>query len=210
MIKLLIADDHTLVREGLKQILNDISEVEVSGEARNGQEVIDKVSTNHYDLILLDISFPGKSGLDVLKRLRALKPELPVIILSMHPEDQYAIRSLKAGASGYLTKESSPQELIGAILKVANGRKYISPSIVEKLAFALETNAGIPAHEKLSDREYQVMCLIASGKRVKEIADSLSLSVKTISTHRARILKKMSMKTNAQLTYYAIKNALVE
>jgi len=182
----------------------------VADEASNGQEVTKKIWNNDYDLILLDISLPGRSGLDVLKQLKCTKPEVPILILSVHPEEQYALRSLRAGASGYLTKQSAPDELIGAIRKVATGRKYITSSIAEKLAFELEIDARKLPHETLSDREYQVMCMIGSGKTVKEIAETLSLSVKTISTHRANILRKMKMANNAQLTHYAIKNALVD
>ncbi len=182
----------------------------VADEASNGQEVTKKIWNNDYDLILLDISLPGRSGLDVLKQLKCTKPEVPILILSVHPEEQYALRSLRAGASGYLTKQSAPDELIGAIRKVAKGRKYITSSIAEKLAFELEVDVRKLPHETLSDREYQVMCMIGSGKTVKEIAETLSLSVKTISTHRAHILRKMKMANNAQLTHYAIKNALVD
>jgi DNA-binding NarL/FixJ family response regulator len=198
------------VREGLKKILLDTPDMVVADEASNGQEVTKKIWNNDYDLILLDISLPGRSGLDVLKQLKCTKPEVPILILSIHPEEQYALRSLRAGAAGYLTKQSAPDELIGAIRKVAKGRKYITSSIAEKLALELEIDARELPHETLSDREYQVMCMIGSGKTVKEIAETLSLSVKTISTHRTHILNKMQMKNNAQLTHYAIKNALVE
>jgi len=210
MIKILVVDDHAIVRDGLKRILVDTPDMVVADEASNGQEVIKKVGNNDYDLILLDISLPGRDGLDVLKQLKCTKPEVPILILSMYPEEQYAFRSLRAGASGYLTKQSSSDELIDAIRKVAQGRKYITPSLAEKLVFELEVDARKLPHETLSDREYQVMCMIGSGKTVKEIAETLSLSVRTISTHRAHILKKMKVKNNAQLTYYAIKNALVD
>jgi two-component system invasion response regulator UvrY len=208
MIKILVVDDHVIVREGLKKILLDTPDMVVADEASNGQEVTKKIWNNDYDLILLDISLPGRSGLDVLKQLKCTKPQVPILILSVHPEEQYALRSLRAGASGYLTKQSAPDELIGAIRKVAKGRKYITSSIAEKLAFELEVDSRELPHETLSDREYQVMCMIGSGKTVKEIAEALSLSVKTISTHRTHILNKMQ--NNAQLTHYAIKNALVE
>jgi len=210
MIKILLVDDHTIVREGLRQILEETSDIVVNGEASSAQEVIDKVWNNSYDVVLLDISLPGRSGLDVLKQLKSIKPDLPILILSMHPEEQYAIRSLRAKASGYLTKESASEELIDAIRRVAQGRKYITSSLAEKLAFELEDNGRSASHENLSDREFQVMCMIASGKRVKEIADALSLSVKTISTYRARILKKMNMRNNSQLIHYAIKSGLVD
>lgn len=210
MIKILIADDHTIVREGLKQILSDISDVVVAGEAGSGQEALKKVRAHVYDLLLLDISLPGMSGLDVLKQIKCLKPDLPVLILSMYPEEQYAIRTLRAGASGYLTKESASDELIEAIRKVAAGRKYITTSLAEKIAGDWEVEKDKPLHETLSDREYQVFCMIASGKTVKEISRTLALSIKTVSTHRSRILKKMDMRNNAQITHYAIKRNLVE
>jgi len=194
MIKVLIVDDHTIVREGLRQILEDTSDIAVTGEASSAQEVVNKVKTNNFDIVLLDISLPGRSGLDVLKQLKSIKPDLPVLVLSMHPEEQYAIRSLRAKASGYLTKESASDELIKAIRKVAQGRKYITSSLAEKLAFELEdSSSGSSSHEILSDREYQVMCMIASGKRIKE-----------------RILKKMNMRNNSQLIHYAIKTGLVD
>jgi len=210
MIKVLVADDHTLVRKGLKKILLDTKDVKVVDEASDDKEILTKVSNNDYDLVLLDISLPGRNGIDVLKQIKCMKPELPVLILSMYPEEQYAIRSIKAGASGYLTKESAPDELIDAIRKVAWGRKYITSSLAERLAMEIGEKTGRLLHESLSDREYQVMCMIASGKTVKEIAETLSLSVKTISTYRARILEKMHLKNNAQLTYYAIKHGLVD
>lgn len=210
MIRILIADDHAIVREGLKQILAETTDMIVVDEASTGQEVLNKLSKTDCDVVLLDISMPGRSGLDILKQLKGERPKLPVLILSMYSEEQYAMRSLRAGASGYMTKESAPDELIQAIRKVSMGRKYISPSVAEKLAFNLEPGSERPPHEILSDREYQVMCLIASGKAVREIAEDLSLSVKTISTYRARILEKMSMKSNAALTHYAIQNRLVD
>jgi two-component system invasion response regulator UvrY len=209
MIKILIADDHPIVRKGLKQILAETPNIIVAGEANNGAEVLTKVLKNEYDMVLLDISMPGRDGIDTLKELKDLKPNLPVLVLSIHPEDQYAVRVLRAGAYGYLTKESAAEELISAIRTVSLGRKYISPSVAEKLVFNLNNNAPKQPHEKLSDREYQVMDLIASGKTVKEISEDLSLSVKTISTYRARILEKMKMKNIAELIRYAIKNGLV-
>ena len=209
MIKVLIVDDHSIVREGLKQILSETSDIVVTDEAGNGQEALEKVWKNRYDVILLDISMPGRSGLDILKQIKSDKPALHVLILSVFPEEQYAIRALKAGASGYLTKESTPNELITAVRKVSEGKKYVSASLAERLASHLEIKAEGSLHESLSDREYEVMCMIASGKPVKEIAENLLLSVKTISTYRARILEKMGMKNNAQLTHYAINNRLV-
>ena len=210
MIRILIADDHKLVRKGLSQILLDTPNIEFVDEAGNGKETIDKISKNEYDLVLLDIALPGRSGIDVLKQLKCIKPNLPVLILSMYPEEQYAVRSLRAGASGYLTKESAPEELIDAINRISKGRKYISSTLAERLAFEIEVNSDKALHETLSDREYQVLCMIASGRTVGEIADILSLSVKTISTHRSRILRKMGMKNNSQIIRYAIKLGLVD
>jgi DNA-binding NarL/FixJ family response regulator len=210
MIKVLIADDHTIVREGLRQILGQSPDIVVKDEASNGQEVLKKIGNGHFDLVLLDISLPGRSGLEVLKQIRATAPDLPILILSMYPEEQYAIRALRAGASGYLTKESATNELLKAIRKVAAGGIYITSSLAEKIVSELKMDTKRLPHEMLSDREYQVMCMIASGRPVKEIAILLSLSVKTISTHRARILEKMNMKNSAQLTHYAIKHNLVE
>lgn len=210
MIKILIADDHVIIREGIKKIISDEIDMTVTAEAANGQEVLECVWAHNFDVILLDISMPGRSGLDILKQIKNDKPELPVLILSMHPEEQYAIRVFKAGASGYLTKESAPDELITAIRKVSSGRKYVTASLAEKLAFDLSSNIDKQLHETLSDREFQVICMIANGKTVKDIGEELSLSVKTISTYRTRILDKMKMKNNAQLTHYAIQNNLVE
>ncbi len=209
MIKILIADDHSIVREGLKQIVAESAEMVVQGEAVNGQQVLDLVQKADYDLVLLDIAMPGRGGIDTLKQLKIDRPEIPVLILSMHPEDQYAVRAIKAGASGYLTKESAPEELIGAIKKVALGGKYVSADLAEKLVENLGKDVEKPDHTILSDREYQVMAMIATGRTVTEIGDELSLSVKTISTNRARALKKMNMKNNAEFTYYAIKQGLV-
>ena len=210
MIRILVADDHAIVREGLKQILADVKDMTVRDEAAGGLEALAKIRGGEFDVILLDISMPGRSGLEILKEIKAEHPKLPVLILSMHAEEQYAIRALRAGASGYLTKASAPDELIGAIRKVSCGRKYVSASLAEKLAFELEIDTKRPPHETLSDREYQVMLMIASGKTVKEIADELCLSVKTISTYRTRVMEKMNMKKNAELTLYAIQNHLVD
>jgi len=209
MINLLIADDHTLVRKGLKQILLENPDIGIIDEAKEGKDVVQKINKNAYDLVLLDISLPGRSGIEVLKQIKSLKPELPVLMLSMYPERQYAVRSLRAGASGYLTKESAPSELIEAIKRVVKGRRYITSTLAEQLALELDKKAPASPHEALSDREYQILCLIASGNTTREIAEGLSLSVKTISTYRARLLKKMGMTNNAQLTHYAIKHGLV-
>lgn len=209
MIRILIADDHAIVRQGLKQIVADTPDLVVTGEAERGREVLEKVSKDDYDVVLLDITMPDKTGLEVLEELKRIKPNLPVLILSMHPEDQYAIRAIRAGASGYVTKAGVPDELVRAIRKVSVGNKYISSSLAEKLAVYLEAGAEKPLHQVLSDREYRVMCLIASGKTVKEIAEELFLSVKTVSTYRSRVLQKMKMKNNAQLTHYCVQNQLV-
>ncbi|MGH9340747.1 MAG: response regulator [Acidobacteriota bacterium] len=211
MIKVLVADDHAVVREGLKRIINETSDMTVSGEANNGQEVLNKVLAEDWDVVLLDISMPGRGGLEVLRQLRAERPKLPVLILSMHSEDQYAVRVLKTGAAGYITKDSTPEKLVAAIRRVVRGRKYISPAVAEILAFDLEVDHKSDSlHAALSDREYQVLCLMASGKTVSDIAEDLALSVKTISTYRTRILEKLNLKNNAELIRYAIKHELVE
>lgn len=209
MIRILVADDHSVVREGIKQILAGLDDMTVEDEAGSGQEVLLKMTAKDYDLVLLDISMPGKSGLEVLEEIKVMKPRVPVLILSMHPEEQYAVRMLRAGASGYLTKASAPQELISAIRKVSRGGKYVTVSLAEKLAFELDAGAEKPRHERLSNREYQVMLLLASGMSVSEVAEDLCLSAKTISTYRTRILEKMGMKKNAELTLYAVKNNLI-
>ncbi len=210
MIKILIADDHAIVRQGLKQILADTPDLAVRGEAQTGQEVLNKVRTGEWDLVVLDLAMPGRGGLDVLKELKRERPKLPILVLSIYPEDQYAVRVLKAGASGYLTKESAPEELIKAIRKITAGGKYVSSYVTEKLVFNLGRDAETPPHETLSNREYQVMCLIASGKTVKDVAKEMALSIKTISTYRVRILEKMKMKSNSELIHYGIRNQLVE
>ncbi len=209
MIRILVADDHTVVREGIKQILVGQKGMVVEDEAANGQETLHKVMKKDYDLILLDISMPGKSGLEVLEEIKAMRPKLPVLILSMHPEEQYAVRMLRAGAAGYLTKASASDELISAIQKVSGGGKYVTVSLAEKLAYELDAGAEKPRHERLSNREYQVMMMLASGQSVSEVAEELCLSAKTISTYRTRILEKMDMKKNAELTLYVVKNNLI-
>ena len=210
MIKVLIADDHGIIRKGIKQILSRTSDIEVSAEASTGQEALEKIWTIHFDLVILDISLPGRNGLEILKQIKSQKPKLPVLILSMYPEEQYAVRVLRAGASGYLTKESDKNELVEAIRRIAEGKKYITPSLAEKLASELEPSNDKALHERLSDREYHILCLIAKGKSSNEIAEELALSIKTVSTHRARVLEKMGMKSNAELTYYAVQSKLVE
>lgn len=209
-IKILIADDHAIVREGLKQILADSGGIVVAGDAENGNDAIKLARTIEADVLLLDISMPDKSGIEVLKQVKKETPKLTVLMLSMHREDQYAIRSLKAGAAGYLNKQSAPAELVDAIRQVAAGRKYISPALAQELANQIGDDRNVPPHETLSDREYQTLIMIASGKTVSDIALELSLSVKTISMYRTRLLQKMKLRHNAELTHYAIKNHLVE
>jgi len=199
-----------VVRQGLKLILADHFKRAVFGEARNAQEAIDSVSHNGWDVVVLDINMPGRSGLEVLKEIKRLKPRLPILILSMNPEDQFAVRMLKAGAAGYLTKESAGNELVGAIEKVVNGGRYISPSLAERMASYLDMDVQKAPHERLSDREFLILRMIASGKTVSQIGKELSLSVKTISTYRARLLEKMRLRNNAELTHYALQNNLVE
>jgi two-component system invasion response regulator UvrY len=208
-LKILIADDHALFREGLKQILQENFDGLVLDQASNGYEVLDKISGNDYDLLLLDIAMPGISGLDVLKQLRIIRPKLQVLVLSMYPEGQYAVRAIKAGASGYLTKRSASDELIEAIKKVSKGGIYVTAAIAEKLMVDFRPDTGKPSHELLSDREFQIFCMISSGKTVSTIAEELNLSVKTVSTHRVHILEKMKMKNNAELTNYAIKHQVI-
>ena len=210
MIRVLIADDHSIVRKGLKQIVSESSDIVVTGEAGNGNEALEKALKGDFDVAILDITMPGLNGLDALKQIRSQRPNLPILILSMHPEEQYALRVLKAGASGYLTKESAPEELTSAIRKVSSGMKYVSPSLAQILASGLGSDHEEPPHVTLSDREYQVMCMIASGKSPTMIAEELSLSIKTISTYRRRILEKMEMDGNAELVRYVLEHDLKE
>ncbi|HYQ86212.1 MAG TPA: response regulator transcription factor [Bacteroidota bacterium] len=210
MIRVLITDDHPLVREGLIKILRNESDMDVAGEARTAPEMLDLLRQEKVDVLVLDISLPGKSGLDVLKELRAEHPKLPVLILSMHPEDRFALRVLKTGAAGYVTKESAPEELVKAIRKVYTGGKYVSATMAEKLAVGIEEDTGKPLHESLSDREYEILQMIATGKKPGEIARQLSLSVRTVNTYRSRIFEKMHMKTNAQLIHYALEHHLID
>src|SRR5215475_12766428 len=210
MIKICVVDDHAVVREGLKRIIAENPGMAVTAEAGDGHEALKVIQTEPCDVVLLDLTMPNRSGLDVLKQLHSESPRLPVLVLSMHSEDQYAVRVLRAGASGYLTKESAPSKLIQAIRKVMRGGKYVSASLAEKLVFDLDGKSGRPPHEVLSDREYQVLCMIGAGKTVTGIAAELGLSVKTISTYRVRILEKLNMKNNAELTRYAIKEGLVD
>ena len=209
-IRVFIADDHAIVREGLKQILADTKDIIVAGEAENGHDAIKRFRASKCQVMLLDISLPDRSGIDVLKQIKKEKPELAVLMLSMHREDQYAIRSLKAGAAGYLTKQSAPRELVTAIRQVAEGLKYISAALAQELANTVGEDHETALHETLSDREHQTLVLIASGKTVGAIAEELKLSAKTVSEYRARLLLKMKLKNSAELTHYAIRNQLVE
>ncbi len=208
-MKILIADDHTVVRQGLRLILANEFKKATFGEANDTDALFEQLKKDEWDVVIMDLSMPGGSGLNTLKEIKHNHPQMPVLVLSMYPEDQYAVRTLKAGASGYLTKESASEELVNAMHKILRGGKYINASVAEKLLLQIGNDDGRPPHELLSDREYQVLCMIASGKEVGQIATDLSLSVKTVSTYRARILEKMNMKTNAELTHYAIENKLV-
>jgi DNA-binding NarL/FixJ family response regulator len=210
MIQVVIADDHPVVRQGIKRILADAQDMALAAEAASGQELLEKLDRVPCDVVLLDVSMPGRGGLEILSELRRLHAKIPVLVLSVHAEDQFGPRVLKAGAAGYLSKETACDQLVNAIRKVCAGGKYVSPTLAEKIAADLSSDVLGPLHETLSNREYQVMCLIASGKTVGEIARELCLSQKTISTHRARILAKMKMNSNAQLTYYAIGNQLID
>ena len=210
MINVLIADDHPIVRQGLRQILSGISDIRLAGEAVDSQETLDQVRAGGWDVLVLDITMPGRSGFDILKELKHEQPDLPVLVLSIHAEEQFAVRVLKAGASGYLTKENAPDELVKAIRKVVSGGRYISRNLAETLAFGLDMDSARPQHETLSDREFQVMQLMASGKTLAEIAGELSLSAKTVSTYRTRLLEKLNLKTNAELIRYAIEHGLIE
>ena len=208
MIRVLIADDHAVVRQGLKQIIEDTPDMRLAGEAADGAEALAKARSEAWDVLVLDLTMPGRGGLDVLKELQAERPEQPVLILSMHAEEQFAVRLLKAGAAGFLNKETAPEELVQAIRKVVEGGKYVSPALAEQLAFEIDPASDRPRHENLSDREFQVLRLIAAGKSVKLIAEELSLSPKTISTYRARVLEKMNLASNADLIRYALQNQL--
>jgi two-component system, NarL family, invasion response regulator UvrY len=209
-MKILLTDDHAVVRQGLKLILADHFKKAVFGEARNATEALNRIAKENWDVMVLDITMPGRSGLEVLQDAKRLRPKLPVLVLSMHPEDQFAVRLLKAGAAGYLTKESADTELVGAIKKVVGGGRYISSSLAERLASYLTIDVQKAPHERLSDREFLVFRMIGSGKAVSQIARELSLSVKTISTYRARLLEKMDLKNNSELTHYAVQNSLAD
>lgn len=206
-MKIIIADDHAVVRKGLKQILMEMSGVKVVEEVDNGPALIERITNESFDFVVLDISMPGQTGLQALKEIKDRKPKLPVLILSIHPEEQYALRALKGGASGYITKDSAPEELVKAIQKILSGHKYITQSIADKLA---DNFGDKHPHELLSDREYEVFAMIAVGKTITDIGDELSLSVKTVSTYKSRIYDKMGMKSRTELTLYAIQNKLIK
>lgn len=210
IIRILIVDDHAIVREGLKQILSDDPVLAVKGEAESAAEAIRLTREKQFDLVLLDISLPDRNGLELLEALKKAHPKLNVLMLSMYRETQYAVRAIKSGASGYLNKQSAPDQLISAIKQVVTGRKYITPSVAEALALEISVGKESLPHESLSNREFQTLCLLASGKPVSAIADKLSLSVKTVSMYRTRLLEKMHLKNNAELTHYAIRHGLVE
>ena len=210
MIRVFIADDHPLIRKGIKEILEEEIDLKVIGEAAYPHEVLEGIQKYEPDILVTDLTMPGRSGLDLISDLKQLFPKLPILVLTMHPEERFAVRALKAGAYGYITKDSKPEELIKAIRQVVTGRKYITPSLAEKLATELNRDQNKQPHEILSDREFQIMRLISSGKKVSEIAEKLSISIRTVNTYRARILLKMNMKSNAELTLYAIENHLID
>ncbi len=210
MIKVLVVDDHAIVREGWRQLLGETDDIRVEGEAANAGEAFDAVNRERWDVVVTDLTMPGKSGIDLLKDIRRLHPKLPVLVLSVHAEEQYGLRALRAGATGYLSKEAAPNELVTAVRRVCNGGRYVSPTMAELLAFRLDENLDAPPHEALSDREYQVLCLMGMGKSGADIAAELNLSPKTISTFRTRILEKMNLSGNADIIRYALKNNLVE
>jgi two-component system invasion response regulator UvrY len=210
MINILIVDDHELVREGLKKVLKRQSDMNVVGEATNAHELFDQIERLPVDIVILDITLPGKSGLEVLKDLFSRHPKVRVLMLSMHPEERFAVRALKAGAAGYMTKDTATSELVGAIRKIMSGRKYTSAALAEQVVEIFSDQGGKPSHELLSDREFEVLCLLASGKTVSQIAEQLSLSVNTIATYRSRVLEKMKLKTNAELMRYALEHRLVD
>jgi len=209
MIRVLIADDHAVVRQGLKQIVMESPDMQVAGEAGNGHEALELARRLDCDLMLLDLAMPGKDGLDTLKELKLVRPHLPVLVLSVYPEEQYAVRLLRAGAAGYLTKESAPEDLVAAIRKVSKGGRYVSAALGEQLALLLGAGGDRPPHEALSDREFRVMLMLAAGRTASQVADAMCLSVKTISTYRSRALHKMSMRNNAEFAFYAVKHGLL-
>ena len=209
MIRIIIVDDHPVVRQGLMHVLSECRDILVVDEADNAQEAISKITLNQYDIVLLDISLPDRDGLDVLKEIKRIKPRLPVLVLSVYSEEHYGYRAIRSGASGYLTKRSAPNELVKAVRKLSQGGRYISENLVDKMLYDIHYDSK-PAYQALSNREYQVMLMIASGKAVSEIATELTLSVKTISTHRVHILSKLELKNNAEITCYAMRNQLIK
>jgi DNA-binding NarL/FixJ family response regulator len=209
-IRVLIADDHAIIRQGLKQILSDTEDLEVVAEADGGVKALQVLRNTQCDVVLMDVSMPDRNGIDTLKLVKKEFARLPVLILSMHPEEQYAVRALRAGAAGYLSKQGAPEQLVTAIRQVAAGKKYVSAAVAEELANAIGEDVERPPHEKLSDREYQTLCMISSGKTLTQIAEQLNLSVKTVSVYRARLLEKMKLRNNAELTHYGLKHGLVE
>ncbi len=209
MVRLLFADDHPLLRNGLKQALSQEPDLQSAGEAEDSKQVLAQLAEGVWDMVILDITMPGRGGLEILRDIRRLRPEVPVLVLSMPTEEQFAVRAIKAGASGYVCKSSAARDVVQAIRKILTGKKYVSANLAEMLANALDSDSDRPPHEALSDREFQVMCRIASGKTVSQIAAETTLSVKTVSTYRARVLEKMNMHNNAELTRYAIQNNLV-
>ncbi len=210
MMRVLIADDHAIFRLGLKDLLSEEFERVTFAEARNADEALEQIRKQDWEIVILDISMPGRSGLDILDEIKRVRPKLPILLLSMHPEEQFARRALKSGAAGYLTKESVPDELRKAVRKALAGGRYVSNALAEKLAWDLDSRIEVPIHDLLSDREFQVLRMVASGKTVKDIADELALSVKTVSTYRTRILEKTRMKNNAELIRYAVQSRLVD
>lgn len=210
MIRVLLADDHAIVRAGLKEILAGTGDIAVAGEAVNGQEVLARIRGDDYDVLVLDMSMPGRSGIELIRLVKGEKPRLRILVLSMHSEEQYAVRALKAGASGYLTKESAPDQLVAAIRRIAAGGAFVSPETAERLARDLNRGPDAPPHTLLSDREFQVFQLIANGRSVSEIARQLALSVKTVSTHKTRVMQKMNLANPAELIRYAIRHKLVD
>ena len=209
MIKILVVDDHALIRKGIKQLLEDNHDVQVAGEAESGIQAINMMRKNHFDLVLLDIALPDKHGMDVLKQLKSEQPDIKIIVLSMYPEDQYGARTLKAGAMGYINKQSAPEKLVGAIRHVISGKKYISETLAEQLLNNLIGESQELLHQSLSNREYQTLCLMSSGKSLTEISEIMLISPKTVSVYRARMLKKMGFRNNAEAIHYAIAHQLV-
>jgi DNA-binding NarL/FixJ family response regulator len=210
MLKILVTDDHPVVRQGIMRIIEDAPDMKVVAEADDGSDALKKIRENDFDLVLLDISMPGRDGLEIIHEIKKVKPKLPVLVLTMHPEKYYGLRMMQAGASGYLTKQNAPFELIEAIRKVTSKGKYISNALADLLVSSKKANSEKPGHEKLSDREYQIMCLIASGKKIRNISEELCISVKTIHVHRRHIMEKMGMASDAEIVQYAILNGLLE